>query len=53
VAHGGEVVNFVGLHFLDDPCKIHGVGEVTVVQNKLGVRYVWIFIEVIDAVGIE
>ena len=52
-ALGGEVVDFVGLHLLDDADEAAGIGEVAVVQDELPIGLMRILIEVIDAVGVE
>ena len=53
MALGGEVVDFVGLHRLDDADEAGGVGHVPVVQHEASVRVVGILVEVVDAVGVE
>ena len=50
---GRQVVEFVGLHLLDDPHQAGGVGHVSVVQDELAVVDVGILVEMIDAVGVE
>ena len=53
VALRGEVVDFVGLHLLNDADQAAGIGEVAVVQDELAIGLVLILLEVIDAVGVE
>ena len=53
VALRGEVVDFVGLHLLDDADEAGGIGEVAVVQDELAVVLVRILVQVVDAVGVE
>ena len=48
-----EVVDFVGLHLLDDAHQTRAVGHVTVMQGKTPVYHMRILVQVIDAVGIE
>ncbi len=53
VAHRGEVVDLVGLHFLNDADQVGGVGQVAVVQLEALVVDVRVLVEVVDAVGVE
>src|SRR6185312_15843315 len=53
VALRGEVVDFVGLHFLDDVEQGAGVGEVAVMEDEMAVGDVRVLIEVVDAAGVE
>ena len=57
MALGGEVVDFVGLHFLDDANERAGVGHVAVVEIHetllLHVAHPLIEIKVLDATGVE
>ena len=48
-----EVVDLVRLHFLHDVDQAAGVCEVAVVEDEVGVVDVGIFIQMVDAVGIE
>lgn len=50
---GSEVVDLVRLHLLDDAHQRGRVGQVTVVQDELAVIDVRVFVQVVDAVGIE
>src|SRR6476661_7801228 len=54
VRHGAEVVNLIGLHFLNDANQVGGVGQVAVVVGQAGV-FVPVLIghEVVDTVGVE
>ena len=49
----GQVVHFVGLHFLHDAHQITGIAQIAVMQNKVPPIGVRVFIQMIDAVGIE
>ncbi len=53
VAHGGEVVDFVGLHLLNDADEVGRVGQVAVVQDEILVLDVRVLVQVVDAVGVE
>ena len=50
---GAQVVDFIGLRFLNDANQVAGVGEVAVVQLEIGVFYVRILVNVIDPLGVE
>ncbi len=50
---GTQVVDFVGFNLLDDANQAHRVGEVSVVKNKLSIGFVWVLVEVVNAIGIE
>jgi hypothetical protein len=49
----GEVVDFVGLHLLNDAHQARTVGHVAVVQGEATIGDMRILIQMIDAVGIE
>jgi hypothetical protein len=53
MAHGREVVDFIGLRFLNDADKVGAVGEIAVMQLQAAARLMGILIEVVDSVGIE
>ncbi len=53
MALGGQVVDFVGLHLLDDADQAGGVGEVAVVQDKAAVFDMRVFIQMIDTIRIK
>ena len=48
-----QVVDFVGLGFLDDADQVAGVGQVAVVQLEVGVLDVRVLVDVVDALGVE
>jgi hypothetical protein len=48
-----EVVDFVGLHLLDDAHQAGTVGHVAVVQREATIHSMRILVQVIDAVGVE
>ena len=53
VGLGAEVVDLVGLDLLDDLDEGRGVGEVAVVEKEFGMGLVGVFVDVIDASGVE
>ena len=53
MALGAEVIDLIGLHLLDDPDQVGAVGEVSVVENKSRIAFMWILIEVINPAGVE
>src|SRR5690606_2818386 len=50
---GGQVVDLVGLHLLNNAHQTGGVGQVAVVQHKVAVVDVRILVQVVDPVGVE
>jgi hypothetical protein len=48
-----QVVDFVGLHLLNDPNEARGVGQVSMVQTQPDVFLVRILVQMIDAIGVE
>ena len=48
-----EVVNFVGLRFLNDASQVAAVAEVAVVQFEVGVADVRVLVDVVYALGVE
>lgn len=48
-----EIINFVGLDFLQDTDEVGSISQITVVKLQLWVRAVRIFVDMIDAFGIE
>ena len=53
MALGGQVVDFIGLHLLDDANQAGGVRQVPIVQDELAAGFVRVLVEVVDAVGVE
>ena len=53
VALSGEVVNLVGLHFLDDLHQAGRVRHIAVMEDEAAVGVMRIFVERIDACSIE
>jgi hypothetical protein len=49
----GQIVDLVGLRFLNDTDEIGCVGHIAVMQVKGDAPLVWIMNEMVDAVGIE
>ena len=52
MALGGQVVDLVGPHLLDDADEAGGVREVAVVQDELAPGLVGVLVEVVDAIGV-
>jgi hypothetical protein len=52
VGLGGKVVYFRRLRFLDQADQVGGVRHVAVVQKDADVLVVWVFVEMIDALGV-
>jgi hypothetical protein len=50
---GREVVDLVRLHLLDDAHQAGRIGQIAVVQHELAVVDVRVFVQVVDAVGVE
>ena len=48
-----KVVHLVWLHFLHNAHQITGIAQISVMQNKVPPIGVRVFIQMIDAVGIE
>ena len=48
-----QIVNLVGLNLLNQADKITRIGQVSVMQRKVTIRSVGIFIKVINAGGIK
>ena len=53
VALGGQIVDLVRLHLLDDPDQARAVGQVAVVQHEPDVGLVRVLVEVVDPPGVE
>jgi hypothetical protein len=53
VAHGGQVIDLVGLRFFDDADQIAGVAQVAVVQLEVGVGHMGVLVDVVHALGVE
>jgi hypothetical protein len=53
MALGGQIIDFVGLHQLQYPDQVGGVGQVSVMQDHPAVPIVGIFVKVVNAVRIE
>ncbi len=53
VALGGEVVYLVGLNLLDDADEAGAIGHVTMVEEEAYFFLVAVFVEMVDAVGVE
>ena len=53
VALGGEVVDLVGLHLLDDADQVASVAEVTIVQMQPRPGDVRVQVEMIDPAGVQ
>jgi len=53
VALGGQVVNFIGLHLLDDADQVGGVGQIAIVQPESHLLLVRAGVKVVDARRVE
>jgi hypothetical protein len=53
VALGGEVIDFVGLDFADEPREAAGIAEIAVVEEELVLGCVRIRVDVVEPVGVE
>ena len=53
MAHGCQIVYFVGLCFLNNTGQIHRIGHVAVMKNQIAIVHMWILIKMIDTVGVE
>jgi hypothetical protein len=49
---GGQVVDLLGPHLLDDADEAGGVREVAVVQDEFAPGLVGVLIEVVDAISV-
>src|SRR5690606_36402063 len=49
----GEVVDLVGLHFLDDAGQVGGISEIAVLQDEILVLDVRVLIDVVHPLGVE
>ena len=48
-----QVVDFVGLRFLNDAGQVAAIAEVAIVQLEAGVVDVWVLVDVVYALGVE
>ena len=48
-----EVVDLVGLYFLDDARQVGGVGQVAVMQDEILVLDMMVLVDVVHPLGIE
>ena len=53
VAHRRKIVDLIGLCLLDDAGKVHRVGHIAVMKDKISVFYVGILVEMVDPVGVK
>jgi len=53
MALGAQVVDLVGLHFLNDAGQVAGVAEVAVVQLEAGIVDVRILVDVVHTLGVK
>lgn len=52
MTHCCEVIDLVGLSFLDDPDQVGTIGHIAVVQLEANVGRVRVLVKVIDAIGV-
>ena len=50
---GAEVIDFVGLNFVDDSGEVRAIGQVTVVESEFRVDLARWLVDVVDSFGIE
>jgi hypothetical protein len=50
---GPEVIDFVGLSFLNNAGEITGIGEITIMQHQRPAFLVRVLVEVIDSIRIK
>jgi len=48
-----QVVDFVGLDFLDDPNQVGRIRQISIVQLEADVFFVRILVKMINAIGVE
>ena len=53
MAHGGQVVDLVGLDLLDQAGEVGAVGHIPVMQAVPHMGVVRVLVEVVDALGVE
>ena len=53
MAHGAQVIDFIGLGFLNDANQVAGVAQVAIVQLQVRVFDVWVLVNVVNALGVE
>lgn len=53
VTHCSQVVNFGWFHFRDDADKVGGIAQISIMQVELDSSLVTIFVDVVDATGVE
>lgn len=51
--HGAQIVDLVGLNFLDDADQVGRVGQIAVVQRKAHVALMRVLVEVVNPISIE
>jgi hypothetical protein len=44
MAHGSQVIYLIRLYLLNNTDKISGIRQITMMQNKITIRNVWILI---------
>lgn len=53
VAHGGQVVDLVGLYLLYDADEVGTIGKVAIMKGQLHITFVRILVEMVNTIGIE
>ncbi len=51
--HRRQVINLVWLHFLDNPDQVGGVGQVTIMQDKVAMFDMRILVKMIDTIRVK
>jgi hypothetical protein len=50
---GGEMINLVGFYVVDDFRELLGIGKVSIVEKKLGIGKMGIYVEMVDPAPVE
>jgi hypothetical protein len=53
MAHGRQIVDFVGLDFLDQPYEVGTIGHIAIMQNEITVFDMGILVQMVNPIGIE
>ena len=48
-----QVVDLIGLHFLDDTNQAVGIGHIAIVEKKTAVGNVRVFVQMVDALRVQ
>ena len=53
MALGSQVINFIGLDFLDNACQIRAVRQIAVMQLEADIFFMRILVKMIHPLGVE